>query len=90
MSVSNILIAIAVISGLWSVVSSISIAAALQNRGIKVSYLFLRVMIFKYIGQYRKVTRDETGRTGPWFYAFLISVNLALVTAVVGLVLKAT
>ena len=90
MTISNILLAIAVISALWSVASTVAIAQAVQNRGLKVNWIFLKVMIFKYLGQYRDITRKETGRTGLWFYSFVISANLALVTAVVGLVLKVT
>ncbi|MFC2083137.1 hypothetical protein ACFLSG_03765 [Candidatus Bipolaricaulota bacterium] len=87
---SSVLLVIAIISVLWGIVSSIAIANALQKRGLKVNWIFLRVMILKYIGQYRDITRKETGRTGLWFYSFAISMNLALATAIVGLVLKAT
>lgn len=85
---SHVLIAIALVSVIWGVVSSIVIASALQKRGIKVSYLFLRVMILKYIGQYRDITRQETGRTGPWFYSYVIAMNGALVAAIAGLILR--
>ena len=89
MAVSTVLIAIALISALWGVVSSLMIADALQKRGVKINWIFLRIMIIKYVGQYRDVTRKETGRTGPWFYSFVIAMNLALVTAIVGLILRA-
>ncbi|MFC2095818.1 hypothetical protein ACFLSW_05220 [Candidatus Bipolaricaulota bacterium] len=89
MDMSTVLLTIAIISAVWGTVSSIIIAGALQKRGVKVSFLFLRVMILKYIGQYRDVTRKETGRTGPWYYSFVVAMNLALVTAVIGLILRA-
>ena len=89
MLLSNALLGIAVISALWGVVSSLAIADALQKRGVKVNWIFLRILIIKYVGQYRDVTRTETGRTGPWFYSFIIAMNLALVAAVIGLILKA-
>jgi hypothetical protein len=85
---ADILIAIAILSALWGVASSAMIAAALQQRGVKVSWLFLRVMILKYLGQYRDVTRSETGRTGPLFYSYVFAMNLALVTAIIGLILR--
>ena len=69
--------------------SSLMIADALQKRGVKVSFLFLRVMILKYVGQYREITRTESSRTGPWYYSFIIAMNLALVTAIAGLILRA-
>ena len=86
---SDVLLVIAIASVLWGVISAVMIAGALRKRGIRVSVLFLRVMIFKYLGQYRDVTRKETGRTGPLFYSYVIAMNLALVTAVVGLILRA-
>ncbi len=89
MLLSNVLLGIAVISALWGVVSSLVIADALQKRGTKINWIFMRILIIKYVGQYRDVTRTETGRTGPWFYSFIIAMNLALVTAVVGLILRA-
>jgi len=89
MTMSTVLLAIALISVVWGTVSSIVIISALNNRGVKINWIFLRLMIIKYIGQYRDVTRKETGRTGPWFYSFVIAMNLALVTAVGGLILRA-
>ena len=68
MAVSNVLSAVALISVAWGIVSSIVIANALQKRGVKVSWIFLRRMIIKYFGQYRGITRQETGRTGPRYY----------------------
>jgi len=88
--VSDALLVIAIMSALWGVVSAVMIADFLQKRGTKIRWLFLRVMILKYIGQYRDVTRQETGRTGPLFYSYVIAMNLALVTAIVGLVLRAS
>ena len=89
MTISTALIAIALISVLWGVVSSLVIADALQKRGTKINWIFLRILIIKYVGQYRDVTRTETGRTGPWYYSFVIAMNVALVTAIVGLILRA-
>jgi len=89
MTISTALIAIALISVLWGIVSSLVIADALQKRGTKINWIFLRILIIKYVGQYRDVTRTETGRTGPWYYSFVIAMNVALVTAIVGLILRA-
>jgi hypothetical protein len=89
MTVSSVLLVVALISVAWGIVSTVAIADALKRRGVKVSFIFLRVLILKYIGQYRDITREETGRTGSWYYSFIIAMNLALVTAVVGLLLRA-
>jgi len=85
---SNLFIALAVISAASGVVSSIIITSFLSRRGIKINYLFINVLILKYVHQYRKITLQETGKPGPWFYSYIVSMNLALVFAITGLVLK--
>ena len=90
MNLSNVFVAVAILSVLWGTASAIMITAALQKRGIKINWVFLRILFLtKYLGQYREVTRQETGRTGPLFYSYIISMNVALVTAVVGVLLRA-
>ena len=80
---------LAIISAVSGIVSSIVITSWLSKRGIKINYPFIKVMIIKYVHQYRKITQQEAGKPGPWFYSFVISMNLALVFAIVGFVLKA-
>ena len=86
---SNLFLALAIISAACGVVSSIAITSFLSMRGIKINYLFINVLILKYGHQYRKITMQEAGKPGPWFYSYIISMNLALVFAVIGIVLKA-
>jgi hypothetical protein len=89
-AVSNALMAIAVVSAMVAVASAIMVAGALQKRGVPVNWVWLRVLLLsKYLNQYRDVTRQETGRTGPLFYTYVVAMNLALVTALVSLVLRA-
>jgi hypothetical protein len=88
MHASNLLLGVAILSVLWGVVSSLVITSYLSQRGIKVNFLLLRLFIIKYIAQYQEITRKETGKPGGWFYSFVISMNLALVTAVIGLILR--
>jgi len=64
------------------------IASFLSRHGIKINYLFLRVLIFKYVRQYRKITIEEIGKPGPLFYMFITTWNLALLFAIVGVILK--
>jgi len=66
------------------------IASFLSRHGIKINYLFLRVLIFKYVRQYRKITIEEIGKPGPLFYMFITTWNLALLFAIVGVILKIT
>lgn len=89
MRVSDILLVIAVISALCGVASAILIAEALRKHGVKVNWVFLRFLILsKYLGQYRDITRQETGRTGPLFTSYIVAMNLALVAAIAGIILK--
>jgi uncharacterized oligopeptide transporter (OPT) family protein len=84
---SSPLLVLAIFSALWGIVSSLVIASFLSKRGIKINYIFFKVLMIKYIHQYRKITMQENGRPGPWFYSFVISMNLALIFAIAGIVL---
>ena len=88
MIMSNSFLILAIFSALWGIVSSIVIASFLSKHGVKINYLFFRFLMLKYIHQYRKITMQENGRPGPWFYSFVISMNLALVLTIVGIVLR--
>jgi hypothetical protein len=70
------------------VMASILIVTELQKRGIKINFIFLKMYIIKYAHQYKEITKKETGRVGPLFYLWIISVNVALVFAVLGLMLR--
>ena len=85
-----VLIVLMVACAFWAVVASILIARYLQNRGYKVSYLFLRIMIFKYLGQYRELTKRETGHVGPLFYHYVVPLLAALALAIIVIVLVRT
>jgi len=90
MNPSDILLAVAIVSALWGVASAVLIAEALRKRGVEVRWVFLRFLILsRYLGEYRDITRHETGRTGPLFYSYVLAMNLALVTAIAGVVLRA-
>jgi len=88
MTMSNTFFILALASAVWGVVSSIVITSFLARRGVKINYVFIKVLILKYIHQYRKMTMQENGRPGPWFYSFVVSMNLALVFAIVGILFK--
>ena len=80
----------ALVSVIFGIVFMIMIVSFLSKRGIKINYIFLRLYIIKYIHQYRKITIEENGKPGNLFYAFIVSMNLALVLAVIGIILKNT
>jgi len=87
--ISNLFLVLAAPCALVGIALMMAMAGALQSRGHKINWVWIRLYIFKYIGQYREVTVQETGRPGPLFYPFVISMNSALVFAVVGLALRA-
>ena len=86
---SNFFFGLALVSALWGVVSSIMIASYLSRRGAKINFLFLRLFAINNVRQYQKVTGDETGKSEPWFQSFTVSMKLALITGLVGMILKA-
>ena len=87
---SNLFFILAITSVACGVVASIFIVAFLSKRGIRINYLLLRLLILKYISQYRKITTEESGKPGPWFYSFVTAMILALIFAFTGIILKVT
>jgi hypothetical protein len=85
---STLFLALAIISVVWGIVSSIKIAGFLSNRGHKISIVFFRLMILKYIHDYQVITTKENGRPGPWFYSYITAMNLALIFAIIGMLLR--
>jgi len=85
---SDILLGSALVFVFIFVFFSILIVHEVSKRGVKISFLWLRLYIIKYIHQYKKLTQEKTGKVGPLFYPCIISVNLALILAVAGLLLR--
>ena len=69
-------------------VAIVLIARDLEKHGISVDFLWLRVMILKYLDEYRKVTLEETGRVGPLFYHYVIPLSVALALVIILVVLE--
>ena len=76
------------ISIAWGIVSTIAIANFLQKRGQRINFILINIMIFKYVKDYHKITKEETGKAGFWYYSFIISMNIALVCAIIGMILS--
>ena len=81
-----ILLALVVLCGAWNVFATLNIFVALKNWGKPVSFTFLRLMAPKYAFDYREITRKEIGRAGGYFYHWIISINMALLFAILALV----
>jgi type III secretory pathway component EscS len=86
--ISNFLLMLVIIFEISGVTSIIMIAVALEKRKVKVNFLFLRLLILKYIRDYKKITLKETGKVGHLYYSFIISMNAALVAAIVGILIR--
>ena len=80
---SGLLICLILVCGGWAVAASLLIARDLERRGVSVSYLWLRVMLLKYLSQYRRVTLQETGQVGSLFYHYVIPLNVALALTII-------
>jgi hypothetical protein len=85
---ANALLILALVFVGLFVVFSIMIVHELSKRGVKINFILLRLYLIKYIHQYKQLTLKETGKIGPLYYPCIVSVNLALVLAIVGLVLR--
>jgi hypothetical protein len=82
-----LLILALVFVGLY-VIFSMMIVHELSRRGVKINFFLLRLYLIKHIHQYKQITMKETGRIGPLYYPCVVSVCLALVLAIAGLILR--
>lgn len=82
----NILIALCIICAFWNITVTMIIYDFLRKRGIAASFLWLRLMAPAYAFRYKKITWSETGKTGSLFYHWIISINLALVFAILAII----
>ena len=85
---SNVLFGIAIASVMWGIVSAMAMVSYISRRGHKISILFFRLLMFKYVHQYSVITRQENGKPGAWFYSFIASMNFAFVCVIIGVLLK--
>ena len=79
----ELLSGLGVLCVVWGVVAALLIARDLEKRGVPVNYIWLRLLIIKYLGQYARITQEETGRVGPLFYHYVVPLNVALVLFIV-------
>lgn len=84
MSARDVLFGLALAAVVANIVTLLLIMGALDRRGHKTSVLLARIYTFKYLKMYKEATRKETGKTGPLYGFWILSINLALVFAVAG------
>lgn len=80
---NGLLAALAIACVVWGVTAALLIVADLRRRGEAVNFVWLRLLILKYLGQYARITHEETGRVGPLFYHYVVPLNVALVLCVI-------
>ena len=61
--------------------ATIRILVELRKRNFRINFLLIRVLIFKYLSQYKNVTTEETGRPGTFYYVWVYSVILMAISA---------
>lgn len=83
---NTLFLVLALISAMAGVVSSIAVTAYVSRHGVKINYFLWRITIFQYFNAYVAITRKEKGRPGVWYYTFIVSMSLALVLVVIGVV----
>lgn len=87
MNALGITIALCIFCAFWNVAVTVLIYDFLRKRGIPVSFLWLRAMAPAYAFRYKKITGSEIGKTGRLFYHWIISINLALVFAILTIII---
>ncbi len=85
MKTVTVLLAGAVVCGIWASVIAVLITRWLDQRGLQTPFPLIRLFLFRNIGRYREMSQNETGRVGPLFYWYIVSINAALVLALVAL-----
>jgi len=73
---------------IWGIVAGIRIFEFLRRRGDSVSFIWMRLMLPVYVFRYARITRAETGKTGPLFYHYVIAFNLALAAVLAAVVVR--
>jgi len=82
MDVVVVLLFLAGVCVLVAVVSAVLLTNALDRRGLKTSFLFMRLLIFTNLTRYKKITVSENGKVGPLFYGYVVSINAAWILAI--------
>ena len=83
------LISIGVLSVIVYLWSTIMIYSFLKNKDEKLqSFILINLYIFKYINDYKTITKNENGKTGYLYYLWLISINTALLCFILLMIIK--
>jgi len=86
--ISDFFLVLAIPCSVVGVALMMAMAGALQARGHRINWPWIRLYILEYVSRYREATVRQTGRPGRLFYPFVISMNAALACVAIGLVLR--
>lgn len=53
---------------------TIRIISELKKRDVHINFILLRILIIKYINQYKKITTQEKGEPGEFYRPWLLSI----------------
>jgi len=73
--------------GIVFVILTMMMLHELSKHGVKVNVLFIKLLLLKYIHQYKQITEEKTGKAGPLYYPCIISINIALALTITSLIL---
>jgi len=85
----EILITLGLLSIIVYIWSTIMIYSYLKDKNEKTqNFVFINLFIFRYVKNYKLITKSENGKIGYLYYLWSISINLALLCFVLLIVLK--
>lgn len=90
MTISGVLLTIALLCAIGATTSAILITSMLDRRGLKTPLPFIGLFLFRNLERYREITRRETGKVGLLFYSYVVPIIAALVLALVALVFRSS
>ena len=87
------MIAIPVTIGILSLIvfiwATITIYIFLKEKKDKIeNFVFIDFFIFKYLNEYRRITKNENGKVGSLFYVWLTSINIALFCFIIFMIFR--
>ncbi len=86
---NTILIALGGLSIIVYLWSTIMIYSFLKDKNEKIqSFIFINFFIFRYVKNYKKITKNENGKIGYLYYLWSFSINIALLCVVLLIILK--
>lgn len=81
-------ITLAAICVITFITTTMIMVSRLQSRGEKINYLFIKLYFPKYVHQYNRFIREETGKSSPVYLIWLITINGAWIFSILALLLK--